>query len=268
MIRCFRTVRSARSRPGLGQDRLLALAALDEPFRLEPLQHLAGRRARDAEHLGDPRRERRQRRALRVVLADREREEVDRLQVLVDRRCPAASPDRSRAIVRCGTRVGCVLPRRPGLRRAARRLSLAVPGDRARDPLRAARLPAVGVADDPLARPTRASGSATGASSAPTSPASGSTRSRPARAGDVVKLYLIRHRITDSTLHDARADADRRDALRRARRRRVHHLGARQRRAADPPGLLAAAVGRLGLLRQARASGRSSASLVLARRRP
>ena len=60
MIRCLRTTRSARSRPGLGQDRLLVLAALDEPFGLEPLQHLAGRRARDAEHLGDARRERRQ----------------------------------------------------------------------------------------------------------------------------------------------------------------------------------------------------------------
>ena len=45
--------------PGLGEDRLLLLAALDEPVRLEPLQHLAGRGARDAEHLGDARRERR-----------------------------------------------------------------------------------------------------------------------------------------------------------------------------------------------------------------
>ena len=30
--------------PGFGQDRLLLLAALDEPVGLEPLQHLAGRR--------------------------------------------------------------------------------------------------------------------------------------------------------------------------------------------------------------------------------
>ena len=44
----------------LGEDRLLALAALDEPLGLEPLQHLAGRGARDAEHLGDARGERRQ----------------------------------------------------------------------------------------------------------------------------------------------------------------------------------------------------------------
>ena len=59
MIRCLRTTCSARSRPGRGQDRLLVLAALDEALRLEALQHLARRRARDAEHLGDARRERR-----------------------------------------------------------------------------------------------------------------------------------------------------------------------------------------------------------------
>ena len=40
--------------PGVGQDRLLLLAALDEPFGLEPLQHLAGGGTRDAEHVGDP----------------------------------------------------------------------------------------------------------------------------------------------------------------------------------------------------------------------
>ena len=61
------------------------LAALDEPFRLEPLQHLAGRRARDAEHLGDARRDRRGGVRVGPVLADREGEEVDRLEVLVDR---------------------------------------------------------------------------------------------------------------------------------------------------------------------------------------
>ena len=70
---------------GLGQDRLLVLAALDEPVGLEPLQHLARRSAGDAEHLGHARGERRRRRVLGVVLADREREEVDRLQVFVDR---------------------------------------------------------------------------------------------------------------------------------------------------------------------------------------
>ena len=84
MIRCLRTTRSARSRPAVGEERLLALAALDQPLRLEPLQHLAGRRARDAEHLGDARRERRRPAGLRPVLADREGEEVDRLEVLVD----------------------------------------------------------------------------------------------------------------------------------------------------------------------------------------
>ena len=60
------------------------LAALDEPFGLEPLEHLARRGARDAEHLGHPRRQRGRARGLRTVLADREREEVDRLEVLVD----------------------------------------------------------------------------------------------------------------------------------------------------------------------------------------
>ena len=66
-----------------GQDRLLLLAALDEAVGLEPLQHLAGGGARNAEHLGDPRRDRRRSRR-RPVLADRKGEEVDRLEVLVD----------------------------------------------------------------------------------------------------------------------------------------------------------------------------------------
>ena len=70
---------------GLGEERLLVLAPLDEPVRLEPLQHLAGRRPRDAEHLGDPRGDRLRRpRPRRPVLADREGEEVDRLEVIVD----------------------------------------------------------------------------------------------------------------------------------------------------------------------------------------
>ena len=46
---------------GRREDRLLVLAALDEPLGLEPLQHLAGRGARDAEHLRDPRGDRRRR---------------------------------------------------------------------------------------------------------------------------------------------------------------------------------------------------------------
>src|SRR6185437_6220194 len=66
------------------EQRLLVLATFDETLGLEPLQHLAGRRARDAEHLGDPRRERRQSGVDRPVLADRKRQEVDRLEVLVD----------------------------------------------------------------------------------------------------------------------------------------------------------------------------------------
>ena len=83
MIRCLRTTFSARSMPAGRQDRLLLLAALDEPLGLEPLEHLAGGGARDAEHLGDARRDR----ALAggAVLADREGEEVDHLEVLVDR---------------------------------------------------------------------------------------------------------------------------------------------------------------------------------------
>ena len=67
-----------------GEDRLLLLAALDEPVGLEALQHLAGGGARDAEHLGDAGRDRR-RAGRGPVLPDREREEVDRLEVLVDR---------------------------------------------------------------------------------------------------------------------------------------------------------------------------------------
>ncbi len=68
--------------PGLGEDRLLLLAALDEALGLEALQHLARRRARDAEHLGDARGDGAL--AGRAVLADREGEEVDHLEVLVD----------------------------------------------------------------------------------------------------------------------------------------------------------------------------------------
>ena len=84
-MRCLRTTFSARFRPAGREQRLLVLAAPDEALLLEPLQHLAGRCAGDAEHLGDARRERGGGSArLRAVLADRERQEVDRLQVLVD----------------------------------------------------------------------------------------------------------------------------------------------------------------------------------------
>ena len=68
---------------GGGEDRLPVLAALDEALRLEPLQHLAGGGPRDAEHLRDARRQRRRAGHGRAVLADREGEEVDRLEVLV-----------------------------------------------------------------------------------------------------------------------------------------------------------------------------------------
>ncbi len=70
--------------PGRRQDRLLVLTPLDEPFGLEALQHLPGRCAGDAEHLGDARGDRIRRRR-RPVFADREREKVDRLEILVDR---------------------------------------------------------------------------------------------------------------------------------------------------------------------------------------
>jgi hypothetical protein len=68
-----------------GEERFLAGAALDQAFGLEPLQHLAGRGARDVKHLGYARGERGRAGALRRVFADRERKEIDRLQVLVDR---------------------------------------------------------------------------------------------------------------------------------------------------------------------------------------
>ena len=82
MMRCLRTFRALAAR--LCEERLLVLAAHDQPFRLEALEHLAGRRARDVEHLGDARRERGRAGAAWRVLADREGEEVDRLEVLVD----------------------------------------------------------------------------------------------------------------------------------------------------------------------------------------
>ena len=65
------------------QDRLLLLAALDEALGLEALQHLAGGRPRDAEHLGDTGCDR-VGRGGGAILADREREKVDRLEVLID----------------------------------------------------------------------------------------------------------------------------------------------------------------------------------------
>ena len=85
MMRCLRTTRSATSRPLRREDRLLVLAALDQAVGLEALQHLAGRGAGDAEHVGDADGERGGALRLRLVLADRERQEVDRLEIVVDR---------------------------------------------------------------------------------------------------------------------------------------------------------------------------------------
>ena len=61
----------------------------------------------------------------------------------------------------------------------------------------------------------------------------------PARGGDLVKLYLVKHRIEDATYPTLALDARRRDDLRLRRRRRADDLGALDRRAADAPGLLA-----------------------------
>ena len=72
--------RGARGR----QHELAPAAALEQALGGEPLEHLADGRARDAERLGDARRDRR--RSLgRLVDADRGDEDVDRLQVVVDR---------------------------------------------------------------------------------------------------------------------------------------------------------------------------------------
>ena len=83
-MRCLRTTSRRACGAGGGEDRLLVLAALDEALGLEALQHLAGRRPRDAEHLGHARRDRLRARHDRPVFADREGEKVDRLEVLVD----------------------------------------------------------------------------------------------------------------------------------------------------------------------------------------
>ena len=84
-IRCLRTTRSARLRPDGVSSASLCSPRRTSPSFSEPLQHLPGRRTRDAEHLRDPRGKRERAAGLRAVLADRKGEEVDRLQVLVDR---------------------------------------------------------------------------------------------------------------------------------------------------------------------------------------
>ena len=82
MIRCLRTTRSARARPSPSAAPPSARRARSA---LRPRAASASRppSARHAEHLRDPRGERRRPRAERPVLADRERQEVDGLQVLV-----------------------------------------------------------------------------------------------------------------------------------------------------------------------------------------
>ncbi len=95
--------------------------------------------------------------------------------------------------------------------------------------------------------------SATGACSAPTSRGSGSTRSCRRGPGDVVKLYLIRHRIEGSSYATLTPTLVIGDAVRRLRRGGFIVWALGDRRAADPPGVLAAPGRRLGLLRRARA---------------
>ena len=88
----------------------------------------------------------------------------------------------------------------------------------------------------------------------------------PARGGDLVKLYLVKHRIEDATYPTLALDARRRDALRLRRRRRADDLGALDRRAADAPGLLAAPDRRLEVLPAPRAARRLIGLAVLAAR--
>src|SRR3989304_10641825 len=57
----------------------------DQTAGPQSLQHLAGGSSRNAEHVGDSHCEGRRAARLRPVLADRKREEVDGLQVVVDR---------------------------------------------------------------------------------------------------------------------------------------------------------------------------------------
>ena len=104
MMRCLRTTRRGAVGALGREDRLALLAALDQPLGLEPLQHLPGGGARDAEHLRHAGRDR-GRAGRGPVLADREREEVDRLEVLVDR---VALRPCHRVESRCGTCMACL----------------------------------------------------------------------------------------------------------------------------------------------------------------
>ena len=73
-------------------------------------------------------------------------------------------------------------------------------------------LPRDRLAHDPLARRIRTSGSGSRRVFGAYVAGVGINSIAPARGGDVVKLYLIKHRIKDASLRDARADARRRDA--------------------------------------------------------
>ena len=90
MIRWRRTTRSATSRPLAVRMASLCSPRSTRPVALEPLEHLARRRARDAEHVGDADGERRRSLRVRAVLPDRERQEIDRLEIVVDECAPAA----------------------------------------------------------------------------------------------------------------------------------------------------------------------------------
>ena len=223
---------------GLGQDRLLARAALDEPLGLEPLQHLAGRGARDAEHLGDARGERRMRRVLRVVLADREREEVDRLEVFVDRVALTAIvgriASRGRARRPCGGRrrprtltcVGDVLPRGRGSSATSSRLS-AGSSSRSRSGSSSCASACAAIAWRVILRASYPDErlrfrSVFGAYVAGV----GVNSIVPARAGDVVKLYLIKHRIDGSSYATLAPTLLAETLLDVVRRRRADRLGA------------------------------------------
>ena len=275
MIRCLRTARSARSRPGCGQDRLLARAALDEPLGLEPLQHLAGRGARHAEHLGDARGECRMRRCPEG--GTRRSGTPGSRSSRGIRRPNGLEPSSSHPSAGGGLA-------RPG-RATARRLSAwgrsstrctssatsspsvrwELPRARARALLRAARACAafawrvdparLPIPDERLPLPQRLRRLRGGV---------GVNSIAPARAGDAVKLYLIKHRIAGASYATLAPTLLAETLLDVVRRGSADGLGACDRRPADPPGLLAAAVGRLGLLRPLRAARRRSASPLVA----
>ena len=108
------------------QDRLLLLAALDQALGLEALQHLAGRGARDAEHVGDADGERR--RALRRPGGTRRPETRGSRSSRCSRRWSVPGPcDDSTMPV---PRYASVYPARL---RARPRAAVHVPGGRARE---------------------------------------------------------------------------------------------------------------------------------------